>query len=167
MGKKARKHKSFKRRLDLTFEECAAKPFGHVFLDHLRGPDIRFVIMRGPCSLCAYVGIRKEVCPYNTEDSFPVSVHYGVTFCNEQMTVGNEVDKERRWFGWDYAHHMDATMLTDDIKKRLKGLEIPDQTKWTPLMVYKDSFAALQKLSKLLHAQKKPGESEQIYVQVI
>ena len=72
-----------------------------------KGIGIRIIIMRGPVSLCAYLGIPLTH-PLAGFDCYDINLacHGGLTFASDKWPEG----KGLYWYGWDYAHCDDATI---------------------------------------------------------
>ena len=76
---------------------------------------VRAIIMRGPASLCAYLGV-PEGHPLAEQDydSIPLNCHGGLTFASK----GEGRKKEHGWpegyywYGWDYSHCDDAAVYS-------------------------------------------------------
>lgn len=113
----------------------------------------RFLIMRGPASLCAYVGVPEShpLAGYNYDD-VPLRVHGGLTFSDKG---GGTFPEGWWWYGWDYAHCDDYAVYYDKYPTELSPRERRDK-KWTVREVYNDSYwegwSSFQYLAKL--AQK-------------
>ena len=96
----------------MTFEELAKLKSGTILKDWY-DDGIRYLIMRGPCALCAYFGIPIDhPLAGSSYDDLPVGCHGGLTF-------GSEGDGEMRpagfyWYGWDYAHSGDKSFYNLD-----------------------------------------------------
>lgn len=98
--------------------------------------DYRCLVMRGPVSLCAYIGVPPEHRYYGKDyNEVDLRCHYGLTFSSEGD--GKIRPKGYWWFGWDYAHFGDVTFF--DFKEGgYDGIE------WTPDMVKFDVEEALE-----------------------
>ena len=89
-----------------TWEETALDEVGTIYRDWFEN-NIRCLVMRGPASLCAYLGIplNHPLANFNYND-IPLNVHGGLTFGafgdNEYRPIGYF------WYGWDYAHAGDC-----------------------------------------------------------
>jgi hypothetical protein len=107
---------------------------------------LRFIVMRGPVSWCAYVGIPDKhplsgLC-YDDLDGF-VDAHGGLTFRGE----GDEPypwPKGYYWYGWDYAHFGDRCIYhgMDDAST--------DEHDWTIDEVIEDSKSAIESFKNLM-----------------
>jgi hypothetical protein len=84
---------------------------GQILEDFEQGP-VRVMVMRGPSSLCAYVGI-PENHPLAGKDyrDLDIRCHGGLTFGCAGGQVENDVYPAGYWwYGWDYAHYGDAVV---------------------------------------------------------
>lgn len=110
------------------FEECANDKAGEIYADWMDG-EFRCLIMRGPASLCAYIGV-PEGHPFYGKDysGLNISCHGGLTFASEPCKNWPE---GFWWLGWDYAHYKDRSFY--DLKHG--GLSYED-TPWDTQMVY-------------------------------
>jgi hypothetical protein len=141
---------------------CAAEP-GTIFLDRF-DEGLRFLIMRGPAALCAYVGIPLDhPLAGHSYDDLPVQAHGGLTFSGEGGT------KSQRpagffWYGWDYAHSGDHSTY-DEIASLKAIRDRQDDTRWTVPLVEADSWHAiydfkhLLKLSEAIAAKVRKGRA--------
>ena len=87
-----------------TWEELKALEVGTIVHDEI-GEGLRFIIMRGPASLCAYIGMTKDhpLAGWSYDD-IPISAHGGLTFAGK----GDDFrPKDMYWYGWDYTHSGD------------------------------------------------------------
>ncbi len=125
----------------MKYEDIKAKEIGTILYDEF-SEGIRFIIMRGPCSLCAYVGIplAHPLAGYSYDD-LPVDCHGGLTFASEGRGAW---PAGYFWYGWDYAHAGDYSFFDDDYS--------PDSQnkKWTVEEVKEDSWSAIYDFNKLL-----------------
>jgi hypothetical protein len=105
--------------------------------------------MRGPVSLCAYMGIPKShpLAGFSYKD-IPLRVHGGLTFSSEG--TGN-YPSDYYWYGWDYAHCDDYSFYNDKGINGRKWL-IPDVERETKEAVY--DFSMLVKLAEKIVGQK-------------
>ena len=131
------------RDLGYTFEECAKHEKGKIYLDGFED-GVRKLVMRGPCSLTAYLGIPENHPLANRDYSdIPLDVHGGLTFSD----FGD--DKTGReegfyWYGWDYAHLWDTAFY------HYYAFFDPRNKKWTPKEVAKEVELALFDFKKLM-----------------
>jgi hypothetical protein len=121
---------------------------GHIFIDKW-DEGLRFIVLRGPASLCAYVGVAEHhplACVDNYDD-LPVQAHGGLTYGKKGGGEKAFLPTGFMWWGWDYAHCDDATTYDYTIPQMT-----PRETdhKWTPEEVDRDSWSALYDFKKLL-----------------
>jgi hypothetical protein len=95
------------------YEDYLKLESGTVLVDNTID-DVRYIIMRGPCSLCAYVGIPKghPLAGVNYDNLYNYQiprVHGGLTFSD----WGNDkyFPNGYWWIGWDYAHYGDMAFF--------------------------------------------------------
>lgn len=97
-----------------TYDKCAQDPMGTIYFDWVNG-DYRFIILRGPICITAYVGVLPGHKYYGIEyydiPDFP-DVHGGLTYSGnlKGIKAPDEDFKQRWWIGWDYAHHGDKVL---------------------------------------------------------
>ena len=116
---------------------------------------LRFIIMRGPASWCAYVGIPKDhpLAGFSYGDIGFINAHGGLTFASEGEKQWPE---GYYWYGWDYAHPGDIS--THDLK--YGGRVSPDEKDWTVEEIITDSrdtlyeFKALMRFSERLVSKR-------------
>lgn len=125
---------------EMSFEQLAEVESGTILHDSMEDDGIRFIIMRGPVGLCAYVGIPLDHPLTNIDyDNLPVECHGGLTFSGK----GDSFPKGRYWYGWDYAHCGDLSFY--DLKAGRRG-----DKAWTVAEVKADSWSALYSFGKLV-----------------
>jgi hypothetical protein len=92
-----------------------------------RDTTLRGLVVRGPYSWCAYVGA--PVGHFlSTFEELEFNCHWGITF-RGRGEAGSPLPSDHFWFGWDYGHAGDATLLsalTDGLDVRLGRLK-----RWT------------------------------------
>lgn len=133
-----------------TWEELLAIKSGTILKDWFDG-GVRCIIMRGPFSLCAYVGIPADHPLANYDyDLLPIHCHGGLTYSG----IGDKIRPEGWfWYGWDYAHCGDFPFYN---AKDPKYYDSKDK-KWLVEDVYKDmqdavfEFKLLARLAELVH----------------
>lgn len=130
-----------------TWQSVVKAEVGHIFLDrHEEG--VRFMVMRGPNSLCAYVGVPlSHPLAGHDYDDVPLSCHGGLTFSEKG---GGKWPEGWWWYGWDYAHSGDAATY-----ERLRSWGSGDEVQWTPAMVEDDSWSAVWDFKKLVKFAEK------------
>jgi hypothetical protein len=79
----------------------------HTIVKDFFQSDVRCVIMRGPSSWCAYVGVplTHPLAGLDYND-IPLRCHWGLTFGDKGTT---HLPSDYYWYGWDYAHCDDAS----------------------------------------------------------
>lgn len=97
-----------------TFEELAVDERGTVYIDAFE-EGVRYLIVRGGGSLCAYLGIpMAHPLAGKDYDDLPLDCHGGLTFGSE----GDEHAGRKKgwyWYGWDYAHSGDKSFYDFDL----------------------------------------------------
>lgn len=128
-----------------TWDDVASAEVGHVFCDEF-DDGVRFIILRGPGSLCAYLGvsIAHPLAGWDYDD-LPIGCHYGLTYAGTNV----HGDGSTYWYGWDYDHSGDRGTYD-----RL-GSSWGDTKAWTPAMVYDDSWEARWDFKKLVGLAEK------------
>lgn len=134
--------------IDMTWEELRDLEPGTILHDEYRD-GVRFIIMRGPSALCAYVG-----CPINhplaghSYENLNLSCHWGLTFADQGKVISTEEGKLLAgwpkgfyWYGWDYGHCDDATF------RELRGVS---GKKWLVKDVIDDAWSAIYDFKKLM-----------------
>ena len=134
---------------ELTFEELSKLESGTILVDDYEN-GVRYLIMRGPCSLCAYVGVPSDHPLAGKDyDDVPLDCHYGLTFSGE----GGDEDFRPAgwyWYGWDYGHSGDKAFYDVD-RDIFRG-----DTEWTVAMVKQEIWSVtyeFAKLKKLMEAK--------------
>lgn len=129
-----------------SYEAIAKDEMGTIYHDEF-DEGIRFIVMRGPASLCAYAGIPiKHPLAGKDYDDLPVEAHGGLTFSQKGKGGDGCWPKGYWWYGWDYAHAGDFSFYSLTGKYSL-GL---DEKKWIVKEVIEDSWDALYGLMKLM-----------------
>lgn len=112
--------------VDKDFSDCAKDAGGTIYADWMDG-DLRCLIMRGPCSLCAYIGVPEGHPFYGKEyDELDIDCHGGLTFASGPYKQWPE---GFWWLGWDYAHYKDTVFY--DLERGAGYDSMP----WNVLMV--------------------------------
>ena len=130
-------------RKNLTWTELKATKSGTVLHNEF-SDGVRFIVMRGPGSLTAYVGVPKDHPLAGMDyDSLPrIDCHGGLTYSG----IGKEWPKGFYWYGWDYAHSGDCAFYYDDLAPIFKGSD----KKWLVEDVIEDSYWAIQAFKKIV-----------------
>lgn len=129
-----------------TWEDVVAAKPGAIFINLPFTCRIRFVVLRGGVSLCAYIGIPKVSILADQPDykNLPLEVHGGLTFAGAFLPTHPTFYPSLYWYGWDYAHSGDAVVLEN-------GSYLAKVKQWTPAMVLKDSTLAISQMQQLLY----------------
>lgn len=140
---------------DWTWEQQKAQPQGTILYDDFDG-ETRFIVVRGPAALCAYVGIPEghPLAGLN-EEKLDISCHGGLTFGKkggrDPWSVGFW------WYGWDYGHAGDEFMWTSDIEGALAkaGSRLPQWggRRWLVKDVIEDAREARYQFRALMHKE--------------
>ncbi len=135
----------------MNWEQLMAKEVGDILHDEF-DEGIRFIIMRGPASLCAYVGISVDhPLAGKNYDDLPIRAHGGLTYSREG---GDNYPAGYYWYGWDYAHGGDYCFYYD--KEPLAGRYSQSKdTKWLVEEVIEDSWETLYDFRKLVRLAEK------------
>lgn len=121
-----------------SFVEAAADPVGTIYIDRW-DEGVRFVVLRGPSALCAYIGVPVgHPLAGHSYNDLPVNAHGGLTYAGSGVT-GLE-DAGLYWYGWDYGHAGDRLLFSLD--SRFSTLHMGDE-EWTPSAVDSDSWEVL------------------------
>jgi hypothetical protein len=135
-------------------------PVGTV-IENFEVEGIRVLVMRGPASLCAYVGVPENhfFTRFNY-DEIPLECHGGLSFSNFDETGLRP--KGYYWFGWDYAHFMDAITFKyeEPLLSLMKetGLSLSHGKEWTIEEVKKEATTVAYQLSELIRFYEKIEE---------
>ncbi len=107
------------------FEEIARKePFTILYLEGYIGSPIISLVLRGPVTITAYCGVPPDMllaerfsAPYDELNNYIESAHGGLTFSgkHELALVEFAPFMNYHFWGWDYGHAGDATMLRFDL----------------------------------------------------
>lgn len=129
----------------MNWEELRQQSSGTILHDEFN-EGVRFIVMRGPASLCAYVGIPIDHPLANQGyDDLPIVAHGGLTFASKGRDAWPE---GFYWYGWDYAHAGDCAFYDDEF--RVAGKVNLDK-KWLVKDVIDNSWETLYEFKKLLH----------------
>lgn len=134
--------------MEKTWDEIKSLPEGTILKDTF-DEGVRFLIIRGPSAVCAYLGIPKDhpLAGFDYED-INVTAHGGLTFAGD----GDHYRPEGfYWYGWDYAHSGDYCFYDDKFPSRYKERS----TKWTVEQVEKDSWGTIYEFKKLMRFAEK------------
>jgi len=136
---------------------------GEILLDKTV-EGLRFVVVQGPASLCAYVELPKEHPLYGRRWSEEVvkaiKVHGNVTYSERNLPKAE--GGEKWWLGWDYAHGGDRMMVAEDVSPTMQksfailGDEMGGIV-WTAAAVEQDSREGLKQIGSM-SAKSKGGK---------
>jgi hypothetical protein len=111
-----------------SWEQMCADELGTIYRDWYED-GVRCLIVRGPGSLCAYVGVPLyHPLAYQNCMDFPLNCHGRLTFGCE----GDGVYRPKGWFwyGFDYSHFGDYVFYNDQPPLAGKYDHLQDK-KWT------------------------------------
>lgn len=137
-----------------TFEEIAKDPAGTIYDDAYEN-GVRYIILRGPSALCAYVGVPiSHPLAGKDYDSIPLSVHGGLTYA--KAGSGGYLPEGMYWYGWDYAHAGDTSFYDLTYGRHSQSKD------WTVEMVRSEIWSATYDFEKLMRlaesiANKQPA----------
>jgi len=134
-----------------TFEQLAEDAEGTVYVDRFED-GVRLVILRGPASLCAYLGIPlSHPLAGNSYDDLSIDCNGGFTYGAPGGKI-TALDAKLYWWGWDHAHCGDKCFY--DLKYRL-GVGRNDEKGWTVEDVEKEVWKAVYDLKRLMAVAEK------------
>lgn len=98
-----------------TTRAVEVEEVGRIVFDKFQD-GIRFIVLRGPASWCAYVGIPKDhpLAGFDYDDLMGVSAHGGLTYAGNGI---EGVPEGYYWYGWDYAHSWDVSIYDHEYNK--------------------------------------------------
>ena len=127
-----------------TFEQLAELKSGTKLHDEF-DESIRFIILRGPASLTAYIGIADDHPLADFDyDSIPIDCHGGFTY--SRKGIGNSLPVGYWWYGWDYAHAGDACFY--DLKSNSTFRQT--ERRWVLKEVIDDAWDTKYEFNKLM-----------------
>ena len=132
------------------FKKLAADPQGKIYVDRFED-TVRVLIMRGPSSLCAYLGIPVDhPLAGNDYDSVPISCNGGLTFGRlggkGKSGAGDNWPAGYYWYGWDYAHCDDLCFYALEQENKYKL----DSKPWTVKDVEGEIWQAVHDIKRLM-----------------
>lgn len=138
--------------MDKSFAELAAMKSGTILEDGYEN-GVRYIIMRGPCALCAYVGVPEgHPLAGKDYDDIPLGVHGGLTFAGRG---DGRRPEGMYWYGWDYGHAGDVPFYA--------GAREPGKA-WTTSDVREEIWGATYEFAKLMRLAEriagKPSEED-------
>jgi len=148
--------------MNKTFEEMVKDESGTIYIDRIEH-NIRYLIMRGPVGLCAYLGISKDH-PLAGKNYYDVDlgVHGGLTF--SEIGDGKRWPKDFWWYGWDYSHAGDYPFYYDDPAYLgvIRDDYIFDEMskKWSIKEVEQEIKEILPEFKKLMKQAEKKNEDD-------
>lgn len=130
-----------------TWEEVSSAEAGTIFKD-VFDEGLRFIIMKGGSSLCAYIGIPSDhpIAGFDYDD-IPVGAHGGLTYSNGD---NERFPKGYWWYGWDYAHSGDYCDYYDKESLSMYRFNHGNDRKWTVVDVEQDSWSTIYDFKKLI-----------------
>lgn len=132
-----------------SYEAIAKDEIGTIYHDEF-DEGVRFIVMKGPASLCAYAGIPiKHPLAGHEYDDLPVEAHGGLTFSSKGD--GEKWPKGYWWYGWDYAHVGDFSFYSLEYPLRTEL----NEKRWTVKEVIDDSWDTLYDFKKLIRLSEK------------
>ena len=132
---------------EYTWEQVVEAKVGCIFVDRF-DEGLRFLIMRGPFHLCAYIGIPMDhPLAKRNYDDLPIDCHGGLTFAGEGRKRG-EWPAGFYWYGWDYGH-CDDYMISDHHSVDYARFN-ESRTKWGVKEVDDNSWHALYQFKRLM-----------------
>lgn len=138
----------------MTWEQIRAKKAGTILHD-VFDEGIRFIVMRGPSNLCAYVGLplKHPLAGFHYDD-VPLNAHGGLTFAGEGDTLR---PTGFFWYGWDYGHCRDRIFYADDLPASLQS---DTDKKWLVEDVIEDSWETIYDFKALARLAEKIKEDK-------
>lgn len=119
-----------------AWERLRDIPSGTLLWDEQQG-DARFIVMRGPASLCAYVGVPSDhPLSHRNYDDVELECHGGLTWGKEGKGYHPE---GWYWYGWDYGHAGDACLWDSETLARLGSMLHDGGHQWTLPDVLRDA----------------------------
>ncbi len=140
----------------MNYEDVRQKAVGEILHDEV-DEGLRFIIMRGPVSLCAYIGVPLDhpLAGHSYED-LPVRAHGGLTFASK---ANDRWPEGYFWYGWDYAHSGDYCFFVDE--PPIAGMfDHSADHKWTVEEVKEDSWSALYDFKRLMKLSEAIAKAE-------
>lgn len=137
----------------MTWQELKDTKSGTILHDVFE-EGVRFIVMRGPSTLCAYVGIPLEhpLAGFRYDD-LPVRAHGGLTFGREPEGTW---PTGFYWYGWDYSHCRDRSFYADDLPASLQS---DTDKRWLVEDVIEDSWETLYDFRQLAKLAEKIKEA--------
>lgn len=137
---------------EFTWEDVVSASPGDVFVDRMED-GVRFVILRGPFHLCAYVGVPMDhpLAGFDYE-AIPLRCHGGLTYGDSG--TDRPLPAGRYWYGWDYGHCGDysihAGKLLGESGGKRWGVKDVDSDSWSAIY----GFITLVRLAEAIARKK-------------
>jgi|HubBroStandDraft_1064217.scaffolds.fasta_scaffold03153_5 hypothetical protein len=130
--------------MSATFEQLAEDKVGTIYIDRF-DKGLRIVVLRGPASLCAYIGV-PVAHPLAGEqyDNLPIECHGGLTFAGEGATEKNCLPPGHFYYGWDYSHCDDAAFYDLQYRDEMRG------KRWTVAEVEGELWMPAYQMKRLM-----------------
>lgn len=125
---------------------------------------VRVLIMRGPGSLCAYIGVPSghPLAGFDYDD-IPLDCHGGLTFSRSEDQklkdgTNNLWPSGYWWYGWDYAHAGDFSFT--DLRPEIMAIKMKYESfgqdkQWTVDEVKNDIRDVVYDFKKLINLAEK------------
>jgi len=134
---------------DHNFVRCHRDPLRKVYYDFYAG-EYRVSVMRGPLSVCVYIGLPPDHPFYgkDADELGSINVHGGVsiTQTGEDLLPGG-----LWWIGWDYAHENDKVFLPIELWHLFTN-----QIFHTPEMAKSDAEKAIKHIDTIAYKRGQP-----------
>lgn len=143
--------------MELTWEQISEKENGTIVHDVFED-GVRHIIMRGPASLCAYIGVPSDhpLAGFGYDELPIIACHGGLTFARDASDEpGKTWPEGYYWYGWDYAHCNDYCFYYDMDDLKGQGHDHSKEKKWLVQDVIADSQDALYDFRQLIRLAAK------------
>lgn len=118
---------------------------------------LRALVLRGPFSFCAYVGVQTNHVLTAMED-LDFRCHWGISY--QGWGTPHFLPEGWYWWGWDYAHYGDASVFSKEELGELHGLInalLGRGKRWSIEEVQEDALNVVQELWTFL------SQSEEVF----
>lgn len=132
-----------------TWKDVVDAEVGKVFIDRF-DEGLRFIVLRGPAALCAYVGVplSHPLAGHSYED-LPIECHGGLTYANSGGGDRSFLPADFFWYGWDYAHCYDKSTYDGVGREGKEWLsQDVDAEAWTPLYQFRKLMRVAEAIAK-------------------
>jgi len=127
-----------------SMKDCLDDAPGTIYADWEQD-GYRCLIMRGPCSICGYIGMKEGHPAFGKDyNDIDVRCHGGLTFAHDDKTGGDRWPSGWWWFGWDYAHYGDVPFY--DLRD---GRVYYDDQEWSPKDVCAEFPEIIEEFNKV------------------